>query len=80
MNDLQRALDGASRARNVLTDAVDRIATRQCKQRTNYQRKRYETRQHIDLDTKNRKSLRRLHYPGSLAIDAPNAQNPDSFD
>lgn len=51
---LQRPLDGTRRARNILPDAVDSIAGCQREQRTDHQEKRHETRQHIDLDTKNR--------------------------
>ncbi|WP_174990317.1 hypothetical protein [Pandoraea captiosa] len=64
---LQRALDGARSPGNILPDAIDGIAARQREQRTDYQKKRHETRQHIDLDTK------KLNNPGFAAIVAPKA-------
>ena len=71
---LQRALDRARSAGDVLSNAVDSITARQGEQRTDHQKNRNETRQHIDLDTK------KLNNPGFPSMDAPNAWNPDSFD
>ncbi|WP_170836252.1 hypothetical protein [Pandoraea sp. ISTKB] len=67
---LQGSLDGACGPRNVLPDAVDSIAAREGKQRTDHQEKRHETRQHIDLDTK---MLQKVMILGLPAVDAPSA-------